>query len=194
MLEQDDFADSILSLPLNRADRDKLLDIRVQAENKEKPPQFRLLWDAKKDPSPEDHTFEIQDWEFNKQRGKWFGFKLSDFEKQELTRRQIYYKLYGGVLGSGVEASANDTIIIDLNIIYQRENYNATTAQNEFGKYVADEVKAYEPLDIKFNIDDWSPGDAKFVFGKDDSLDARITEGAKAGFHNVIFGRRGQHQ
>ncbi len=190
MLEQVDFADSILRLPYNQQDRDKLLDVREQAKNKEQTPQFRLLWNSKKDPSPKDGTFEIQDWEFNKRRGKAFGFKLQDSEKLELTRRQIHYQLNGGKLGSGIEASSSDTIIVDLNLIYQKDKYNAATAQNEFGKYVADAVKAYEPLEIKFNIGSWFPGEAKFDFKDNGFLDARITEGSKPKFYNVVFGRR----
>ncbi len=189
LLEQVDFADFILRLPINQQDRNKLLDVREQAKNTERTPQFRLLWNSKKDPSPKDGTFEIQDWEFNKRRGKQFGFSLNDFEKQELKRRQVYYQLNGGVLGSMKEIPRNtDIIVVDLNLIYEKGNYNATTAQNEFGKYVDDAVKAYGQLRIKFNINGWTPGDAKFVFG--DILDARITEGYKDGFFNVIFGRR----
>jgi hypothetical protein len=183
LLEQVDYADFILRLPINQKDREKLLDKRQQ----EKPPEFRLLWKGK-DPSPKDGTIAIQDWEFNKRRGKLFGFNLNDFEKEELKRRQIYYQLNGGSLGSMQEIPRNtEIIIVDLNLIYQKENYDATTAQKAFGKYVDDTVKAYGQLEIKFNINLWTPGDAKFIFG--DILDASITEGYKAGFYNVIFGR-----
>lgn len=185
LLEQADYAMFILRLPINSKEVEKLLDRRIQ----EKPPEFRILWNGK-DPSPGDKTLEIQDWEFNKRRGKNFSIALNNFEKEELTRRQIYYQLNGGTLGSMREAAAGDTIIVDLNLIYQKENYNATTAQNEFGKYVDDAVKAYGQLAIKFNVTSWTPGDAKFVFGSDNSLDARITEGYKAGLFNVIFGRQ----
>lgn len=88
LLEQVDYADFILRLPLNQKDRDKLLDVREQAKNKTKTPQFRLLWKGE-DPSPDDKTIEIQDWEFNKRRGKAFNFHLNDNEKIELKRRQV---------------------------------------------------------------------------------------------------------
>lgn len=184
LLERVDFANFILRLPINSKEAEKLMDIRTQ----EKPPEFRILWIGK-DPSPIDKTLEIQDWEFNKRRGKEFTINLNDFEKEELRRRQIYYQLYGGVLGSEKEIPPDtDIIIVDLNLIFQKENYNATTAQNEFGKYVDGAVKAYEQLGIKFNISSWTPGDAKFISG--DTLDAKITEAYKAGFYNVIFGTR----
>jgi hypothetical protein len=56
LLEQVDYADFILRLPINQKDREKLLDKRQQ----EKPPEFRLLWKGK-DPSPKDGTIAIQD-------------------------------------------------------------------------------------------------------------------------------------
>ena len=65
LLEQVDFAISILRLPINPGEAAKLLDISKQ----EGKPSFRLIWNGK-DPSPKDHTIEIQDWEFNKRRGK----------------------------------------------------------------------------------------------------------------------------
>lgn len=186
LLEQVDYVMSILRLPANSREVEKLMDKRLQ----EKPPEFRLLWKGK-DPSPQDKTLEIQDWEFNKRRGGAFSVDLHDFEKEELKRRQIYYQLYGGVLGSGKEILPDtDIIIVDLNLIFQKENYNAATAQKEFGKYVDDAVRAYGQLQIKFNINSWTAGDAKFVFGDDGSLNARITEGFKSGFYNVIFGKR----
>ena len=184
LLEQVDFAISILRLPINPGEAAKLLDISKQ----EGKPSFRLIWNGK-DPSPKDHTIEIQDWEFNKRRGKNFGYTLSSIEKEELKRRQIHYQLDGGTLGSNIEAPANDTIIIDLNLIYEKENYNATTAESEFGGYITDAIQIYGQLEIKFNISSWTPGNAKFVYGNNDSLNATITEGAKAGFYNVIFGK-----
>lgn len=186
LLERVDFANFILRLPVNSNEAEKLLDVRMQ----ERPPNFRMLWSGK-DPSPKDKTLEIQDSEFNKQRGKDFTIVLNDFEKEELKRRRIYYQLSGGVLGSGKEVPLDsEVIIIDLNLIYQEELFSLTEARNTFGGYVSDAIKVYEPLGIKFYISDWSPGTATFVTRSDGKLEATITKGAKDGFHNVIFGRR----
>lgn len=145
LLEQVDYANFSLRLPINQKEAEKRLDVRMQ----EKPPEFRLLWKGK-DPSPKDGTTEIQDWEFNRRRGKLFNFNLNEVEREELKRRQIYYQLNGGVLGS-MRETAGDTVIVDLNLVYQKENFSLTKAQNEFGKYVTDAIAVYAPLEIKFN-------------------------------------------
>lgn len=189
LLEQNDYANEILQLPLNQELRDKLLDIRKQVET----PSFRLIW-TKGDPSPNNKTSDILDTEFETERksGRKFPVTLNADEKERLRRRQIYYQLYGGVLGSLQEIPHDtDVIIVDLNLIYQEEKYNAKTAQAHFGKYVDDAVKAYGALEIKFNINTWTPGDADFVFdGYDEVIEATLTKGFISGFHDVIFGRR----
>lgn len=154
----------------------------MRSKNKEKTPQFRLLWATKKDPSLEDHTFEIQDWEFNKQRGKWFGFELNDFEKRELTRRQIYYQLNGGTLGAGVETPANDTIIVDLNFVYETNQFNELQAKAAIQKQIAFAEKVYGVIEIKF-FKAWTAG-------KGNWKTLTIKEGRKPNYVNVMLTTR----
>jgi hypothetical protein len=151
--------------------------------------KLRLQW--AKDPSPKDKDPLVSDKEWKEKQGKWHTHILFDSNKQELKRRQVYYVLEGGVLGSMKDIpSDSDVIIVDLNLIYQQDKYNATTAQADFGKYVTDAVQAYGQLEIKFNINSWTPGDADFVFEDGEVVKANLTKGSVSGFYDVIFGRR----
>lgn len=175
LLEQADFALFILHLPVNSKEAEKLLDVRMQ----EKPPEQRILWNGK-DPSPNDKTLEIQDWEFNKRRGKEFTIDLRDFEKEELKRRQIYYQLNGGVLGSMQEIPRDsDVIIIDLNIVYEQKQFNEAQAKETIKAQVDDAVNVYGAIEIKFNIV-WSAGTGSVT-------NRVIMEGRKEGFVNIFL-------
>lgn len=136
-------------------------------------------------PKPKDKTIEIQDWEFNKRRGTKFGFNLNDFEKEELKRRQIYYVLNGGVLGSEREIPRDtDTIIVDLNFVYEKSQFNQIKAQEAFGKHIAFAEKIYGVIEIKF-YNTWTAGTGDW--------EARtITEGRKDGFINIYLSVRKQ--
>lgn len=153
LLEQMDYADFILRLPINQIEREKLLDKR----NQEKSTGFRLLWKGK-DPTPRDGTIEIQDWEFNRQRGKWFGFSLNDVEKEELKRRQTYYVLNGGLLGSMQEIPRDTTkIVVDLNFVYEKSQFDQAKAQAAFQKQIAFAEKVYGVIEIRF-FNTWTAG------------------------------------
>lgn len=180
LLEQADYAMFILRLPINSKEADKLLDVRLQ----EKPPEFRILWNVK-DPSPKDKTLEIQDWEFKKRRGKNFTIVLIDSEKEELKRRQTYYVLNGGVLGSQKEIPREtDTIIVDLNFVFEKSQFNQIKTQESFSKHIAFAEKVYGVIDIKF-YSTWTAGTG-------DWEKRTITEGRKDGFVNVYLSVRKQ--
>lgn len=63
----------------------------------------RLRWQS--DPTPKDKDPLISDAEWKKKYGTRHTHILGDFNKQEMKRRQSYYVLGGGVLGSRVEVS-----------------------------------------------------------------------------------------
>lgn len=178
-LEQIDFANLILRLPINLEELDKLLDVTKQ----QKAPAFRVRWIGK-DPSPKDGTLEIQDWEFKKLRGGKFTYFLNDVEKEELKRRQIYYQLNGGVLGSNRDISATDIIIVNLNFVYNKKQFNQTTAQAAFQKQISFAEKVYGVIEIKF-YPIWTAGSGS-------AATVKITEGRKNDFVNVFLSIGGQ--
>lgn len=88
----------------------------------------RLHWFE--DPSPKDNDQLVTNLEWKKKQGKWHTHVLGNYPKQELTRRQFYYQLYGGVLGSLKEISPDtDIIIIEVNIVYDETQYTLEQAQ-----------------------------------------------------------------
>lgn len=180
LLERADYANFILRLPMNLKEAEKLLDIRMQ----ETPSAFKILWNGK-DPSPKDKTLEIQDWEFKKLRGKNFTIVLNDFEKGELKRRQTYYVLNGGVLGSEKEIPREtDTIIVDLNFVYEKAQFNEAKAQAAFQKQITFAEKVYGVIGIKF-YSTWTAGAGNWET-------RTIKEGKKDSFVNIFLSVRSQ--
>ncbi len=145
MSEQIDFASLILRLPINLEKLNRLLTITEQQESS----SFRMTWIGK-DPSPQDGTHSIQDLEFKKLRGNKLTYFLNDSEKEELRRRQIYYQLNGGILGSNQEIFVTDIIIVNLNFIYDRRHFSQATAQASFQKQIAFAERVYGLIEIKF--------------------------------------------
>lgn len=173
-LEQIDFANLLLRLPINLEELNKLLDVTKHQES----PSFRIRWIGK-DPSPKDGTLEIQDWEFKKLRGKTFTYFLNDVEKEELKRRQIYYQLNGGVLGSNLDIFATDIIIVNLNFVYDKNQYNRATAEAAFQKQISFAERVYGVIEIKFYTI-WTAGVGNAATGT-------ITEGRRNDFVNVFL-------
>lgn len=112
--------------------------------------KLRFKWTV--DPSLKDKDPLISDEEWKAKYGKWHTHILGNFNKQELTRRQIYYVLGGGILGSGFEASKSDIIIVPLNITFESPHFNETTAAEYIKAQVQDAINAYEQINIIFYI------------------------------------------
>lgn len=137
----------------------------------------RLHWFE--DPSPKDNDQLVTDLEWKKKQGKWHTHVLGNYPTEELKRRQFYYQLYGGVLGSLQEIPDNtDTIIVDLNIVYDKEHYTLETAQKKLKLLTDDAIKVYSSIEIKFYIT-WTAGGGDYTKWE--------IIGAKAGFVNVLL-------
>lgn len=110
----------------------------------------RLKW--REDPSPKDNNPLVSDKEWKAKYGQWHTHTLGDFNKQELKRRQVYYALGGGILGSGLEAFKNDIIIVPLNITFESPHFDETTAAEYLKSQVQDAIDAYGQINIKFYV------------------------------------------
>lgn len=112
--------------------------------------KLRLKWE--KDPSPKDNDPLVSDQEWKARYGKSHTHILGAFNKQELSRRQVYYMLGGGVLGSGIEASKSDIIIVQLNITFESPHFTETTAADYLKAQIQDAIDAYGQINIKFYV------------------------------------------
>lgn len=136
----------------------------------------RLKW--LEDPSPKDNNPLVSDKEWKAKHGQWHTHVLGDFNKEELKRRQVYYVLGGGVLGSMLETAAGDTIIVDLNIVYDKNQYTVEKAQQILQPLIDDAIKIYSAIEIKFYIT-WTAGGGDYTKWE--------IIGAKDGFVNVLL-------
>jgi hypothetical protein len=177
--EQIDFAGFMLKLPLSQEELDKLFDIKKE----DKLNHYRIVWN--KDPTPKDKTAEIQDYEFNKLRGRWFSITLNSNIKNELAGRQVYYVLGGRVLGSMTERAKDDVITVDLNIVYEKSQYSEVLAKEVVQPLVDVAIQCYGVIQIKFNVV-WTQGEGSFEENK-------ITAGRKEGFVNVFLSKSKLH-
>lgn len=154
---------------------------------------FRTGWaKTKEDPTPKDSA-TVKDNEFESRRGKQTTYYLSDKEKDDLRTRQIFYVLHGGVLGSMQESLLDGVIAIDLNIVYQDDQYNLQEAQAATNATVEDCQNAYKAIDVKFNVI-YTPGKGDASYVQADGSYGRIAQGAKEGMVNVLlFANKGYH-
>lgn len=154
---------------------------------------FRTGWaKTKEDPTPKDSA-TVKDNEFEARRGKQTTYYLTDKEKDDLRTRQIFYVLHGGVLGSMQESLLDGVISIDLNIVYQDDQYNLQEAQTATKATVADCQNAYAAIDVKFNVI-YTPGKGDASYVQADGSYGRIAQGAKEGMINVLlFANNGYH-
>ena len=140
---------------------------------------YRTGWaKSKDDPTPKDSPI-VKDNEFETRRGKDTTYYLTDNEKQELEIRQIHYVLSGGVLGSMIEVTDQDVIIIDLNIVFDEKQFDEVKAKETIKAQVNDAVNVYGAIEIKFNIV-WTAGTGSVA-------NLEITKGGKEGFINVFL-------
>lgn len=97
----------------------------------------------------------------------------------------MYYVLNGGILGSAKETPREtDTIIVDLNYVYEKSQFNQIKAQESFSKQIAFAEKVYGVIEIKF-YSTWTAGTGDW--------EARtITEGRKDSFVNLYLSVRKQ--
>lgn len=134
---------------------------------------FKMRW-AGKDPSLFDDS-RVKDWEFSRRA----IYELNDTEKEELRIRQIYYVLKGGVLGSMSETKNSDTIIVELNIVYDKNIYTLEKAQQILKPLIDDAENVYSAIEVKFYIT-WAAGTGNYE-------KFEISSGAKEGCVNVFF-------
>ena len=154
---------------------------------------YRTGWaKAKDDPTPKDGA-QVKDNEFETRRGKQTTYYLSDKEKNDLKERQIFYVLHGGVLGSMQESLLDGVIIINLNIVYQDDQYTLQEAQAATRATVADCQSAYSAIEVKLNVI-YTPGKGDASYTNEKGAYGRIAQGAKEGMVNVLlFTNSGYH-
>ncbi|MDQ2747738.1 MAG: hypothetical protein M3T96_10830 [Acidobacteriota bacterium] len=154
---------------------------------------FKTDWArTKDDPTPQD-GIRVKNNEFVALRGKRITYYLTDEEKFGLKLRQMFYTLHGGVLGSKLETLLDNLIIINLNIVYQDDQYNLQEALVATKATVTDCQNAYSAIDVKFNvIYTRGKGDTSYI--NDKGAYGRIDQGAKEGMVNVLlFANNGYH-
>ncbi len=129
------------------------------------------------DPTPNDNIV-IKNNEIKSRHGSEFNYWLTDEYKDELRRRQAYYVLNGGLLGSMKEVSVNDAIVIDLNIVYEKNQYSETRAKEIIQPQLDIAVKCYNEIEIKFYVV-WTAGEGSYEESK--------IIGRREGFVNVLL-------
>ncbi len=118
-------------------------------------------------------------------RGKKFSYELTQSEKNELIRRRIYYQLNGGVLGSMQEIPrTTDIIIVEINFVYEKSQFDQAKAQAAFQKQIAFAERIYGVIEIKF-YNTWTAGTG-------DWETRIIKEGKKSDQVNVFLSVRKQ--
>lgn len=136
------------------------------------------------DPTPKDNKI-IKNNELRQDQG--INYWLSDFEKDELTQRQIYYQLNGGVLGSIREAFYNETIVVDLNIVYDPNLITYNTPQQTKLEYIQENLKPklryWTETLSKINLD----YTVRYSIGTVDSGRKKITSGTIDGMANIFY-------
>lgn len=154
---------------------------------------WRIVWKMKTDdPTPNDSLI-VKDIEFEARRGQRTTYYLSEEEKSNLRERQIFYVLHGGVLGSMQETLLDGVIVIDLNIVYQDNQYTLQEAQAATKTTVEDCQNTYKAIDVKFNVT-YTPGRGDPSYVNKHGSFGRIAQGAKEGSVNILlFMNSGYH-
>ena len=137
------------------------------------------------DQSPQDDIV-FKDQDTANKVGKDIDYYPSPTEVEELKNRQFQYMLNGGVLGSWTEVSARSTISLDLNIVYDEDQYNIIEAHTAADATVQDCKNTYGAVNIEFNVS-FSPGKGDTSYINTDGSYGRIARGAKNGAINVLL-------
>lgn len=146
---------------------------------------WRLAWDGK-DQSPAD-DLTIKNYEVTARKNQGFNMKLSDHFIDELKQRQLYYQLNGGILGSNREVSYDETIVIDLNIVYDPSLITDNLPEQDKLEYIKQNLtpklrywtKTLSKINLDYTI--------RYNVGKCDSNRVDIISGRIVGMANIFY-------
>ena len=137
------------------------------------------------DPTPQDNS-NIKDVEINTRANGAMNYWLSGAEREELKNRQANFILNGGVLGSGLEALNDFQINLNINIVYDENQYTSAQAQVTTANVISYLAESYGNINIKFNIS-YSAGKGDSSLVNRDGAYGRIASGAVSGKINVLL-------
>ncbi len=83
----------------------------------------------------------MSDEEWRKKAGQLHTHQLNEFNKQELTTRQLYYVMNGGELGSMKDLPNIEKVTVDLNIVYDPDLITANIAPQTKLDYITERLK-----------------------------------------------------
>jgi hypothetical protein len=144
-----------------------------------------IIW-KEKDPTPND-SIVIKNDEIKNRHDSDFNYWLSDFQVDELKQRQIYYQLNGGVLGSNLEIVSSETIVVDLNIVYDPNLITYNNPQQTKLEYIQQNLKPklnyWTETLSKINLD----YTIRYTSGTVDQERIDITSGRTEGMVNIFY-------
>jgi hypothetical protein len=137
------------------------------------------------DPTPQDNI-NIKDAEITSRANGAMNYWLSEAEKEELKNRQANFVLNGGVLGTGLESRADFQINLNLNIIYDENQYSLEQAQNATVKTLKYLQDSYGSINIIFNVS-YSAGKGDASYMNFNGVYGRILKGAMSDKISVLL-------